>query len=140
LRPPAIRRAARFGTQPSAAIACSTRKRASGLTRGLLLITRETVCRETAAAVATSSMVMLRPTVLRPLTGCLPCARLQDDANVSDHASSFFVPCALSRRPGAECDWHLSPVAPVWSKTAAAMGDCYRREKHDSGKLAPAHL
>ena len=67
---PAMLRAARLGTQPSAVIASSTRARASGLTRGLWLMTRETVCRETAAALATSSMVMPRPTGNGPLSLC----------------------------------------------------------------------
>ena len=52
-------RARRLGTYPSSAMARSTRRRVSGLTRSLSLITRETVIGETPERRATSLIVTL---------------------------------------------------------------------------------
>jgi len=72
-RPVTRERAARFGTYPVAATASETTRWISGSTLRILLITRETVARETPATRATSCNVGRRSEVR---AWSLPMARL----------------------------------------------------------------
>src|SRR6266540_5374808 len=144
-------RAIGLGTNASSRIAASTRSRVVSVTRGLSLITRDTVWWDTPARAATSRIV---GGLLSPLTACLMAAYVTSHilSDVTDHNGEARLRSRLALPPRGPPRRDLArparrlrlaigrPAARLEHRARARPGERERQRRRlfpDGGRLVP---